>query len=316
MASVETRAADALRRLALDEATKDAIASDPVLHAGALRVARRYLGGETLGEALESVRRVHASGHAATVDFMGESARSEAVAAQATREFCRLAAALDEAGLPAGLSFGLSHVGLVLDEDLCFEHALRLAEATASIGVELMISMEGHDRVAAILRLHERLCERFDHVGVTLQARLERTAGDLASALERPGRIRLVKGAYDVTPALALERDDPALAERFLALARTLAASGHEAALATHDPALVAVLAAEVEAGGPVEFEMLLGLGGGLLDALAASGQRTREYVVYGTEWFLYVINRIAEQPDRVSQAIIDAIGDGNGALG
>ena len=316
MATIETRAAEALRRFALDESAKAAIARDPVLRALASRVARRYLGGETLSEVLETVSRVNRAGRPACVDFMGESARSPAVANEATEEFCRLAAELERGGLQASLSFDLSHVGLVIDEELCLANASRIAEAAAASGAELMVSMEGHDRVDAVLRLHERLCERFEHVGVTLQARLGRTAGDLAEALARPGRIRLVKGAYVVPPALALARDDPALAARFLALARTLVASGHGGSIATHDAELVAALAREVPRGGPVEFEMLLGLGGGALDELAAAGHSTREYVVYGTEWFLYVINRIAEQPERVSQAIIDAIGDGNGPHG
>ena len=313
MVTIETRAAEALRRLALDESAKAAIERDSRLRALALRVARRYLGGETLAEVLETVASVNRAGRPASVDFMGESARSAAVAHEATEEFCRLAAALDRGGLQASLSFDLSHVGLVIDEELCLANASRIAEAAAASGDELMVSMEGHDRIDAVLRLHERLCGRFDHVGVTLQARLGRTDDDLAAALTRPGRIRLVKGAYVVPPAHALERDDPALAARFLALARTLVASGHDGSIATHDPELVAALAQEVRGGGPVEFEMLLGLGGALLDGLAESGQATREYVVYGTEWFLYVINRIAEQPERVSQAIIDAIGDGNG---
>ena len=316
MATVELRAADALRRLALDESAKAAIERDPVLRGLASRVARRYLGGETHAEVLETVARVNGADRPASVDFMGESARSAAVAAEAAEEFCRLAAALEAEGLEASLSFDLSHVGLVLDEELCLANASRIAEATAASGAELMISMEGPERVDAVLRLHGRLCERFDHVGVTLQARLGRTARDLAAALERPGRVRLVKGAYLVPSSLALARDDPALAERYLGLARTLVASGRPASIATHDPGLVTVLAAEVAGGGAVEFEMLLGLGGAALDELASAGHATREYVVYGTEWFLYVINRIAEQPERVSQAIIDVIGDPDGPHG
>jgi proline dehydrogenase len=54
---------------------------------------------------------------------------------------------------------------------------------------------------------------------------------------------------------------------------------------------------------------MLLGLGTDTLDELRAAGLRTREYLIFGTEWWLYVLNRIAENPDRVFQAITDAAG-------
>lgn len=52
---------------------------------------------------------------------------------------------------------------------------------------------------------------------------------------------------------------------------------------------------------------MLLGLGTEQLDALRGAGFTTREYVIFGTQWWLYVLNRIAEEPERVYTALIDA---------
>jgi proline dehydrogenase len=51
---------------------------------------------------------------------------------------------------------------------------------------------------------------------------------------------------------------------------------------------------------------MLRGLDGGLLDELAKRGLTTREYIVFGQEWWLYVCNRIAEQPERLFAALAD----------
>jgi hypothetical protein len=36
------------------------------------------------------------------------------------------------------------------------------------------------------------------------------------------------------------------------------------------------------------------------------AGHRTREYVIFGGDWWLYALNRIAEQPDRVVTALAD----------
>ncbi|MFD7626562.1 hypothetical protein ACFV7Q_11070 [Streptomyces sp. NPDC059851] len=55
------------------------------------------------------------------------------------------------------------------------------------------------------------------------------------------------------------------------------------------------------------EFETLLGLGPDRLDAMAKHGHPTREYVVFGTEWWLYVCNRLAEDPQRLLHAVLDA---------
>jgi proline dehydrogenase len=57
------------------------------------------------------------------------------------------------------------------------------------------------------------------------------------------------------------------------------------------------------------EFESLIGLGTDQIDALRRRGFPTREYAVSGEEYFLYVPNRIAEEPIRLFQALIDAAG-------
>jgi proline dehydrogenase len=58
-----------------------------------------------------------------------------------------------------------------------------------------------------------------------------------------------------------------------------------------------------------VEFESLMGLGTEQLDALQRRGFQTREYAIFGQEYFLYVLNRIAEEPTRLFQAVVDLIG-------
>ncbi|MGA4837458.1 hypothetical protein [Streptomyces sp. G45] len=127
--------------------------------------------------------------------------------------------------LPPGcsVSLDLSHIGLAVDVDLALANASRLAQATADTGREMMISAEGSDRTDDVLALHGALCERFDHVGLTIQARLYRTADDLPELLSRPGRIRLVKGAFLEPDAVAHRREAPALATAYLAYAQQLA---------------------------------------------------------------------------------------------
>ncbi|WP_036967582.1 hypothetical protein [Promicromonospora kroppenstedtii] len=46
--------------------------------------------------------------------------------------------------------------------------------------------------------------------------------------------------------------------------------------------------------------------GAELLDQLHGEGFRTREYLIFGDEWWLYVLNRIAEDPTRVITALAD----------
>ncbi|MBB2913951.1 proline dehydrogenase [Streptosporangium becharense] len=305
---VSTQAAQVLRRLALDEDLKWRVPADPVLGPIARRVARRFVAGENLTDALERVAEIIAAGHRANAEYMGESCRDPRLAMTETDVFVDAAHRL-----PPGcsLSLDLSHIGLAIDEDLALENAVRIAQATAGAGREMMISAEGSDRTDAILTTHRRLCERFDHVGVTVQARLHRTEEDLQALLVLPGRIRLVKGAFLEPETVAYAREDAALPAAYLRYAEVLIDAGHLCSFATHDWGLIRRidehLGGEGRDDAPWEFETLLGLGPDRLAAMAERGHPTREYVVFGTEWWLYVCNRLAEDPQRLLQALVDA---------
>ena len=122
------------------------------------------------------------------------------------------------------VSLDLSHIGLLIDHDFCFENALSVATAVAAAGTEMIISAEGTDRTDDVLGMHGRLCERLQNVGITLQAHLYRTPRDLDAIIDRSGKIRIVKGAFDARPELVVARG-PELDATSVALARQLDAA-------------------------------------------------------------------------------------------
>ena len=305
-------AADVLRAWALDEDLKSRAMSDPVIAAVARRIADRFVAGETVDDALGAARSIAERGHAVSLESTGESVRDAERAERETEVFLALIARLRDAGVPATISFDLSHIGLLLGPGTVHRNGMRLAEAVAGWDTWLMVSAEASDRTDLVLEATERLAADGAPVGLTVQARLHRTDGDLERALALPGPVRLVKGAFLESTDVALAREGAELPSRYLELAAALVRSGHRVNLATHDAPLVdAVLRDHPDAvrSGQVEFEMLRGLGTELLDRLHDQGHRTREYAIFGTEWWLYVLNRIAEQPDRVFDAILDAGG-------
>jgi proline dehydrogenase len=306
--ALPAQAAQVLRALALDEDLKARIPDDPVLGPLARKVARRYVAGENFVDAVERANQILADGHRVNVEYMGESCRDPERATAETAVF------LDAARLlPPGcsISLDLSHIGLAVDHELALTNASRIARATAETGREMVISAEGSDRTDAVLAVHRALCERFDHVGITVQARLHRTADDLRELLALPGRVRLVKGAFLEPETIAHPRESSALTSAYLSYAEQLVDSGHLCSFATHDWDLIHRidhhLGGNVHEAAPWEFETLLGLGPDRLDAMAERGHPTREYVVFGTEWWLYVCNRLAEDPQRLLQAVVDA---------
>ena len=297
-----------LRRLALDESTKSFVMNSERLYPPMLRAALRYIGGETLDSCLRVAADTNQRGHAVSIDFMGESTRTRAESTAATEEFLKIADAIRIGRYDASLSLDLSHIGLLVGADFCFHNALAIAQAAAAADTELMISAEGADRTDDVLAMHGRLCEHSANVGITLQAYLQRTAHDLNTLVARPGKIRVVKGAFDADPALVLPRG-PELDAAFLALIRTLDQARRPFSIATHDPVIIDRARSHMDEGVG-EFEMLRGVESEQLDALHDTGYRTREYLPYGREWFLYLCNRIAESPPTLFDAIAAAFGD------
>lgn len=308
------QAAATLRALALDETAKEKFCSDPLLRPYLQKVAQRYVAGQTVDAALARVEQSIARGHAASAEYMGESVRDEAFAMAETEVFMDLVRGIGARNLHCSISFDLSHIGSLVDGELGYRNARRIALAAAEINREVMISMEGSDRADAIYAIYTRLHREDDlrNVGITVPAKRLRTAQDLPTLMKLPGRVRLVKGAFLEPAGVAYERNSPELAAAYRRYAQELLLSGHKCSIATHDRAIQADLGALIlsERIDPrwFEFESLIGLGTEQIDGLRARGFPTREYTVFGQEHFLYVLNRIAEEPVRVYQAIIDVM--------
>ncbi|UMR33077.1 proline dehydrogenase family protein [Massilia sp. MB5] len=312
------QAAIALRTLALDEAAKERFCKDPLLQPFMQRVAKRYVAGQKVTDVLARVARINAAGHAASAEYMGESCRSEAFVMAETEVFMELTAAIGRQDLNCSISFDLSHLGSVIDEELGYRNARRIARAAANIGREVMISMEASERTSQIYAIYRRLHEEdgLDNVGITMPAKLHRSADDLPLLLRYPGRIRLVKGAMLEPESIAYARNSPELAEAYRRFGAQLLRSGHKCSIATHDRAIQQELSelALREDLNPrnYEFESLIGLGTEQIEGLRARGFPTREYAVFGEEHFLYVLNRISEEPVRVYQAVVDLLTPGS----
>jgi len=233
------------------------------------------------------------------------------MAVEATQEFFRVVDAIENRGLDSSISLDLSHIGLAVDPELAFEHASGLARRAADARIEMMISMEGSERTEDVLRTYRRLSERFENVGITLQAYLYRTPEDFEDALKRPGKIRLVKGAFEESKDMAMPRGEE-LDAAYRSFMERLLESGHVESISTHD-AFILVHAYQFTernglATGEAEFEMLYGAEPERLQTMHELGYKTRVYLPYGTEWYLYVCHRLAEYPPNIYRAIADAV--------
>ncbi|MBY0085964.1 proline dehydrogenase family protein [Brevibacillus sp. M2.1A] len=306
MTPEERRTADILRTIARDERIKEAVRTSPLLYPLLLTAAKRYVTGETRADAIKIAQRLEKLGYRLSMEHIGENTLDSQIVHEAQREFLALTTDCSQLHTPVGISFDLSHLGLLLDKELAFAHVEELAERARHSGHYLMISMEESTKTEAIISMYERLAQRHENVGITIQAHLHRSLDDVKRVLGLPGKIRLVKGAFKEPQEIALGRSVE-LNERYLELADMCVRAGRECSLATHDQAIVDALDGRDYLHRPnVEVELLYGVRPDLAHVLREKGVTVRLYLTYGTEWYLYLCHRLAEHPPHVHQAIAD----------
>jgi proline dehydrogenase len=263
-------------------------------------VARRYVAGPSAAEVLSVVAGLERSGLEATVDLLGENVSSREEAASVREEYLRLLEAFAERRLRAHLSVKLTHLGLRAGEELARDNTAALVEKAESQGSFVRIDMEDSSTTDAALRVYRLLRSRWSAVGLAIQAYLRRSEGDVRDLLPLVPNLRLCKGIYDEPPALAWQ-DYEEVRRSFLRLVRLLLEGGGTAAIATHDPYLIArsqELIRNLALGSERhEFEMLLGVGHQLRPAILAASSKLRIYCPYGSEWYDYSLRRLRENP-------------------
>lgn len=309
---IRQQASEALRKAALNEEAKAYLLSNPVLYNLLLKAARRYIGGETLEEALETRKTLQAQGFETSLEYMGESVTTAHEAKEATQEFLQIIKSLKAANRPDRVSLDLSHIGLFLDKELGIENFRLLAKSSENSLVDLFISAEGLDRTDEILDTYFMFSKEFSQVNITLQAYLHRTAQDLKRVLQHSrGKVRIVKGAFDGPKEQLLPRSLE-LNDRYIEMVKTLLNAKRFCSIATHDAQLldriVEILKQHHSSSLSYEFEMLYGIGTDKLTDLKRLGYPCRCYIVYGKEWYLYLCNRIAENPENVFSALVDIL--------
>jgi proline dehydrogenase len=270
------------------------------------RVARRFVAGETLDEAVAAVRTLNSQGCVATLDHLGENVATETEARAAADEYLDALDALFGSQADCNVSVKLTQMGLGMGEAFCHDNVRRIVRRAYELGNFVRIDMEGSDCTEATLRVYRRLRANHSNVGIVIQAYLHRSEEDVRQLIAAGmGHFRLCKGAYD-EPATIAWRDRPEVTRAFcrlieLCFAPESQAGGAYAAVASHDEEVLRrtleLAAALGVPGAAYEFQMLYGIRRELQAELVRGGSRVRVYVPYGTHWYPYFMRRLAERP-------------------
>lgn len=303
--------ANALRKAAMNEEAKNFILSNEILYKAIKKAAERYIGGETLNETIYKVKQHNNIGFKCSMEFMGENTLLEKDANSATDEFIRIVQEIEKQNLNSTVSLDLSHIGLTISKDLCFNNLTVICNEADKNNIEIIISAEGIDRTDAIIEIYKMISKTHKNVSITLQAYLHRTRDDFKDLIQEDGRIRVVKGAFETPMHVSIQRGKK-LDEAYLNYIDQLLMQNHKCSIATHHNEIqqeAKKLIQNYKTSEDIyEFESLYGIQTEQLIVLKEEGYSTKLYFVYGKEWYLYLCNRIAEYPMNLFQAINDIV--------
>lgn len=296
-----------LRRMLLAASASDRVHRVIVSAPYTRDVVARYVAGNDAAAAVETTRRLQAAGLQVTLDYLGEDTTGSDQAAAVAAEYVALLGKLAASGLAAGgraeVSVKPTAVGLHLPEHgekTATANIARICAAARDAGTTVTVDMEDHTHVDATLRLVRELRADYPDLGCVIQSQLRRSAADCATLAHAGSRVRLCKGAYNAPEDVAFTaRAD--VDRSYVRCLRVLMAGEGYPMLATHDPRLIEIGAAQAQrTGRPAsgyEYQMLFGIRQAEQQRRASAGATVRIYVPYGVDWYGYLVRRLAERP-------------------
>lgn len=275
--------------------------------------SKRYIAGETVGDAIRVSRQLNGEGVKVTIDLLGEFIKTLGEAERNKQEYLDLIDTIERERIDGNYSLKPSMFGLLIDKEICYRHIRDIVAKAAGYNNFIRIDMEDSACTDLEIELYRRLKAEFPkNVGLVVQAYLKRTLGDLESLLDIhskdiPLNYRLCKGIYVEPSAIAYKRYEE-INEHFLEDLEFMFKNGIYPGIATHDKPLVEGAYRLLEKynvpRGMYEFQMLYGVTSELRKTIVDKGHTMRVYVPFGKQWFGYSTRRLKENPQIASHII------------
>ena len=263
-------------------------------------IASNFVAGESPAAALDHTARANADGVNVILNLLGEHYAEPENAAADTKSYRALVRDIADSDVDACISVKPSQLGIDISDEVFTSNFRSIVETAQDAGEFVWCDMEDADTTDVTLDAFEELAREFDGgVGQCVQSNLRRTSDDLERLADVPGKIRLVKGAYDEPESIAYtEKAD--VNEHYREDLETLFSTYEgDIAVGSHDPAMIDY-ARDLgeEYGREFEIQMLMGVRGDAQRELAAEGEEVWQYAPYGDKWLSYFYRRVRERKE------------------
>ncbi len=260
------------------------------------RIAKQWIAGDSMQQALESARLANKKGMDAIINRLGEHITTKSQVEKTVKEYLILISNLRKSKVEGGVSIKPTQLGLSRSKKECLKNYETTIERAASSQSFVWIDMESSEHTDDTIRTYLDLFDKYERLGIAIQANLKRSRGDLMRLLEKGAKIRLVKGAYREKKEIAFQSKKE-VDENYRTLMEMLFVKGNEFGIATHDSVLIDnAIKLSKEYEKKFEFQMLKGIRDELKPDLLKNGFSVSEYIPYGTNWLPYSIRRLKER--------------------
>ena len=272
----------------------------------ARQMASRFVAGETIATALAAVEQLNANGITASLDLLGESVSSDAETRDTGRQYLEILDRIEQKKLQANVSVKLTALGQDISDELGLEIVRQVLERAKQYKSFVRLDMESSAYTDRTLDTFEQtLYPDFpENVGVVLQSALRRTLDDVERANRLKCRVRICKGAY-LEPATVAFPDKADVDRNYVAAMHQLMEHGNYPGIATHDELIINEAKRFAKERGIAsdrfEFQMLYGVRRDLQEQIVKEGYRMRVYVPFGSQWYPYLMRRLAERPANIA---------------
>ena len=274
------------------------------------RIAKPYIAGETLPELITVVQELNHDRFIVATSILGEFVTEVKDAEEAVQQYQEVLTEINNLKLESNIHIKLSHFGLKLDKEVCYNNLINVLKTAADCGNFVRIDMEDSSCTDDTLEIYKRAREKFKNVGVVIQACMKRSNEDIDSLKAMKANVRICKGIYIEPPEIA-HHDREIVRQNYSTLLKDLLGAGCYVGIATHDKWLVDDAFQTIEElaldHSQYEFQMLYGVDPQLRQMIRDAGHRMRVAVPFGPSWYPYSIRRLRKNPT-VARYVLQAL--------
>jgi proline dehydrogenase len=278
------------------------VATVPIIPKPVVRYfAGRYIAGETIQHAIQTVRQLNSEGVSATLDVLGEDIGTKEEAVASRNQSNEVLHTIVREKLESNLSIKLTSLGLKIDKAFCADNVREILKVASGYGMFVRFDMEDSTATTDTIDIFKTLNREFTNCGIVVQAYLYRTEADVRELLKTHTNFRLCKGIYKEPKEIAFQKRED-VQGNYIKILEMMLKSGSYVGIATHDSVLIGAAARMIQdlklRREQYEFQMLLGVRPELRRKLVRDGHNVRLYVPFGEHWYGYSTRRFKENPE------------------